>query len=255
MHGGQHSMKRQRGRGRRPGGGGGGGGSGGGGGGGGHQHNNNPNRTMESNGPDMKVRGPASLIHERYLQLARDAASSGDRVLSENYLQHADHYFRLVRQMQPAAPPPQPERYANDQDYEGEEEGASEMAVAEGGGNVAEAGEQPEVEFPQGQQQQQHQQQFDRGDASRRRGRRSRFRPDGEREGGENREGGGDEPQRAERQERTEGEVRRERTEEPRDARDAREPRRDRQPREEREASGPEGFSSGPKPAFLRGSD
>ena len=86
-------MKRQRGRGRKP--------------GGGHNHfnPNQPNRAMESNGPDIKVRGPAAHIFERYLQLARDAASSGNRVLSENYLQHADHYFRLVRQMQPAMPP------------------------------------------------------------------------------------------------------------------------------------------------------
>ena len=94
-------MKRQRGRGRKPGGGGGGGGN--------FQHHNNhqPNRALESNGPDTKVRGPASHVFERYLQLARDAASSGDRVLSENYLQHADHYFRLVRSMQPSAPPQQ----------------------------------------------------------------------------------------------------------------------------------------------------
>ena len=62
---------------------------------------------MESNGPETKVRGPAAVIYERYLQLARDATSSGDRVLGENYLQHADHYFRLVRSMQPAQPHPQ----------------------------------------------------------------------------------------------------------------------------------------------------
>ena len=116
-------MKRQRGRGRRPGG---GGHQGGGGGhhGGGH---NNPNRPMESNGPDMKVRGPASHIYERYLQLSRDAASSGDRVLSENYAQHADHYFRLMRSMQPAQPPQQPqqERF-NNNNNEGEFEGGEE---------------------------------------------------------------------------------------------------------------------------------
>ena len=93
MHNGYNNMKRQRGRGRRP-----------GGGGGGQHHQSgggHPNRTMESSGPEVKVRGPASVIYERYLQLSRDAASSGDRVLSENYAQHADHYFRLVRSMQP----------------------------------------------------------------------------------------------------------------------------------------------------------
>jgi hypothetical protein len=63
-----------------------------GGGGGG----NNPNRTYESNGPDIKIRGSASHVYEKYLQLARDANSSGDRVMAENYLQHAEHYFRIL---------------------------------------------------------------------------------------------------------------------------------------------------------------
>src|SRR5262245_45280033 len=93
-----YKMKRQRGRGRKP---------GGGGGGGSHHHHNQPNRTLESNGPDIKVRGPAAHIYERYLQLARDASSSGDRVMGENYLQHAEHYYRMLRAMQPAMPPPQ----------------------------------------------------------------------------------------------------------------------------------------------------
>ena len=35
--------------------------------------------------------------YERYLALARAAAASGDAVESENYLQHADHYFRLLK--------------------------------------------------------------------------------------------------------------------------------------------------------------
>lgn len=59
------------------------------------QHNNS-NRTLESNGPDIKVRGNAHHIHEKYLQLSRDANSSGDRVMAENYLQHAEHYYRLI---------------------------------------------------------------------------------------------------------------------------------------------------------------
>jgi len=89
------NMKRQRGRNRKPGGG------GGGGGGGGH----NPNRAFESNGPDgVKVRGNSQTVYERYQQLARDAFTSGDRVLAENYLQHAEHYFRLLRTLQPNRP-------------------------------------------------------------------------------------------------------------------------------------------------------
>jgi hypothetical protein len=53
-------------------------------------------RVYESNGPDIKIRGTASHIAEKYLQLARDARSSGDPVAAENYYQHAEHYFRLI---------------------------------------------------------------------------------------------------------------------------------------------------------------
>jgi hypothetical protein len=203
---------------------------------------------MESNGPEAKVRGPASHIHERYLQLARDAASSGDRVLSENYLQHADHYFRLWRQMQPAAPPPQPERFSAESEYEGDEEGAPEAeAGEEGEAAAAEGGDQPDVEFPQGDQPR-----FERGEGEgrRRRGRRNRFRPGG----GEGGEGGEGEERRAEgepRRDRGEGEGRRDRSEG-----EGRDGRRERQPRErDGEQAGPEGFSTGPRPAFLRGGD
>jgi hypothetical protein len=91
-------MKRSRRGGRRPqhsnGGGhnnGGGGGSGGG---------FNPNRTFDSSGPEVKIRGSASHVYEKYLQLARDANSGGDRVMAENYLQHAEHYFRIMAAQQ-----------------------------------------------------------------------------------------------------------------------------------------------------------
>jgi hypothetical protein len=62
---------------------------------GGH-HQNPLSRVYESNGPDVKIRGTASHIAEKYLQLARDALSSGDPVAAENYYQHAEHYFRLI---------------------------------------------------------------------------------------------------------------------------------------------------------------
>lgn len=99
---------RNRGGGNNGGGGGGGGGNGGGGGGGG---NNNAGRrqnvpmrhqTFDSNGPDVRIRGNAWQVHEKYQALARDAASSGDRVMAENYLQHAEHYFRIITQIQEA---------------------------------------------------------------------------------------------------------------------------------------------------------
>jgi hypothetical protein len=53
-------------------------------------------RVYESNGPDVKIRGTAHHIAEKYLQLARDAQTSGDPVAGEGYLQHAEHYFRLI---------------------------------------------------------------------------------------------------------------------------------------------------------------
>jgi len=77
-------MKRQRGRGR------------------GKPSGNQGNRSFESNGPDVKIRGNAATIHEKYMQLARDASSSGDRVMAENYYQHADHFFRVVAEQQAA---------------------------------------------------------------------------------------------------------------------------------------------------------
>lgn len=60
----------------------------------------NPNRALDSNGPDVRIRGTAQQIYDKYLALARDASSSGDRVKAENYLQHAEHYFRVLRAVQ-----------------------------------------------------------------------------------------------------------------------------------------------------------
>lgn len=69
-----------------------------------NNNNNNGNRkspnplqrSYESNGPDVKVRGTAQHVAEKYLQLARDAQSSGDPVAAENYFQHAEHYYRIL---------------------------------------------------------------------------------------------------------------------------------------------------------------
>ncbi|MEO8651625.1 MAG: DUF4167 domain-containing protein [Hyphomicrobiaceae bacterium] len=53
-------------------------------------------RSFESNGPDVKVRGTAADVASKYMTLARDAQTSGDPVLAENYLQHAEHYNRMI---------------------------------------------------------------------------------------------------------------------------------------------------------------
>jgi hypothetical protein len=103
------NMKRMRGRNHRSGAGGGGGGSGGGGGGGGARHHPtgsvplNRNHVFDSSGPDIRVRGTAQQLFEKYLQLGRDATSGGDRVMAEGYLQYAEHYFRVLNLMNQAA--------------------------------------------------------------------------------------------------------------------------------------------------------
>lgn len=131
------NMKRMRGRNHRQGGGGGGGGhyrnAGGGGGGGGHQPMNR-NHVFDSNGPDMRLRGTAQQLFEKYLQLGRDATGSGDRVMAESYFQHAEHYFRILNAMSQAQQQregnqPQQRRYQNgpDQGSEGESAEQPEM--------------------------------------------------------------------------------------------------------------------------------
>lgn len=72
-----------------------------------HNHGNNHGRrvnprvqTFDSNGPDVRIRGNALQITEKYLTLARDAQAGGDRVLAESYLQHAEHYQRMLNEAQ-----------------------------------------------------------------------------------------------------------------------------------------------------------
>jgi hypothetical protein len=68
------------------------------GGGGGNRGPRPPHRiqTFDSNGPSVKIRGNAYQVFERYVALAREAASSGDRIAAENLYQHAEHYFRIM---------------------------------------------------------------------------------------------------------------------------------------------------------------
>jgi hypothetical protein len=84
-------------------------------------------RVFESNGPDIKIRGTASHVAEKYVQLARDARSSGDPVAAENYYQHAEHYFRLIAaaQEQFRQNQPQPRTENEMPPEEGDEEGES----------------------------------------------------------------------------------------------------------------------------------
>ena len=93
-----------------------------------NNNNNNNNRrgqnpmtrVFESNGPDIKIRGTASHVAEKYVQLARDARSSGDPVAAENYYQHAEHYFRLIaaaqEQFRQNQPQPRPDAEMTSED-------------------------------------------------------------------------------------------------------------------------------------------
>ena len=68
----------------------------------------NRNHVFDSSGPDLRVRGTAQQLFEKYLQLGRDANSSSDRVMAESYFQHAEHYFRIINAMNQAATQGQP---------------------------------------------------------------------------------------------------------------------------------------------------
>lgn len=70
----------------------------------------NRNHVFDSHGPDVRVRGTAQQLFEKYLQLGRDATGSGDRVAAEAYFQHAEHYFRIMNAMAQAAQQSQIER-------------------------------------------------------------------------------------------------------------------------------------------------
>ncbi|WP_315924983.1 DUF4167 domain-containing protein [Mesorhizobium sp. SP-1A] len=106
-------------------------------GGGGNNNNNNRkgpnplNRNYESNGPDVKIRGSAQQIAEKYTTLARDAMSSGDRVMAENYLQHAEHYNRIIAAAQAQMPIQHVQQRNDDFDDEIEEEFENGAAVGE----------------------------------------------------------------------------------------------------------------------------
>jgi hypothetical protein len=111
------NMKRMRGRNHRPG----GGGGGGGGSGGTVRHDSgggvplNRNHVFDSNGPEIRIRGTAQQLFEKYLQLGRDATSSGDRVTAEAFFQHAEHYFRILNAMNQAVQQGQPNGQAPQQ--------------------------------------------------------------------------------------------------------------------------------------------
>lgn len=112
--------------------------------GGGQNHHNGGQRrinprvqTFDSNGPDVRIRGNAMQITEKYLALARDAQGAGDRVLAESYLQHAEHYQRMLNEAN--------EEYNRYQAQFQPQHNHRGQAADDMDGAIAGAGEQPEV--------------------------------------------------------------------------------------------------------------
>ncbi len=117
--------------------------SGGGNNGGGRGRVNPRMQTFDSNGPEVRIRGNAYQINEKYTTLARDAMSSGDRVLAESYLQHAEHYQRMINEMTEEYNKYNPPQQHQQQPQTGEEQ-PPEMSVEQP--NVAQPGaQQPSI--------------------------------------------------------------------------------------------------------------
>lgn len=105
-------------------------------------------RSYESNGPDVKIRGTAQQIADKYSALARDAQGSGDRVIAENYLQHAEHYNRIIAaaqaQQQSAKESRDEQDNTGDDEQQGQEAKAAANQAPEGRGDDG-SGPQPVI--------------------------------------------------------------------------------------------------------------
>ena len=120
---------------------------------------NQSGRVYESNGPDVKVRGTAQTVAEKYLQLARDAHSAGDPVMAEGYFQHAEHYLRILAVSQPYPQQGVPQRRPGDDYYEDGDEGDDDQPTPVASGGSGDTQRQPQQhQQPQHQHQQQQQQ-------------------------------------------------------------------------------------------------
>jgi hypothetical protein len=221
-----------------------------------NRSNKGPNpltRSYESNGPDVKIRGTAQHIAEKYSQLARDAQASGDPVAAENYFQHAEHYFRIIA----AAQEQLREQFGYQQRFEddGDEEGGFSGERPFPNGEDGDFGSQPQpFESRQERGEGDRQPRFDRGDRQERGDRRDRFGRDRNQrrdfQGDDQRQERGERPPRREfqgedqRQERGDRQERGERAERP-ERQERTEFRRDRR-RDEPEAAEVNGL-----PAFL----
>lgn len=109
---------------------------------GGKKHMPPRNQTFDSSGPDIRIRGNAHQVLEKYLTLARDAHSQGDRIAAENFFQHAEHYYRVInnqnqangRQLMRSMPSPADDQMvmAGDQDQDQDQESDGEDKGSDG---------------------------------------------------------------------------------------------------------------------------
>jgi hypothetical protein len=170
---------------------------------GGRKHVNPLSRNFESNGPDVKVRGNAAHVAEKYMQLARDAQSSGDSVMAENYLQHAEHYFRIVSSAQQALNGQRDGQDDGDFDDDMPEMNSrfsspqpAQPQNGQGENDDGEGGDGQQARSQQGEQRPRDAQDGERAGRNERRDRqrgRERFRPDGQSEQPQVQQAGGNE--------------------------------------------------------------
>lgn len=176
-------------------------------GGGGSSGGNPLNRVYESNGPDVKVRGTAQTIADKYLQLGRDAQSSGDSVMAESYYQHAEHYLRIIMAAQAYNQQIQQQYRRPDEEFDDEDledvpevqQGEPRGGQAPQGAEAEGTGEQPQIQGDGGDRSQQQQrssrdqngQSYQSRDKDRSRSRWQDRRDQG-RDGGDQRRDGGD---------------------------------------------------------------
>jgi hypothetical protein len=111
-----------------------------------YNSNSSHSRTLESNGPNVKLRGTINQLCEKYQTLARDAVSAGNRVSAENYFQHAEHYLRLINGTPRPDGQPSAQTNAEPQETQAAEPKAAEAGAEAEPSSAAPAPVQPEPE-------------------------------------------------------------------------------------------------------------
>jgi hypothetical protein len=95
----------------------------------------NRNTTLDSNGPEVRLRGNAQQLYEKYVALGNDASAAGERIQAEAYFQYADHYFR-VHSAVIAASEERRERHQGQNKSDAGEPVDDQNAVKSGGGET-----------------------------------------------------------------------------------------------------------------------